>query len=501
LQTFASGRYEVQRLLGEGTQKTVYLVRDTQLGRDCALALLKAGATDPSDLTRVRREAQAMARLGAQPHIVTVFDLGDADGRHPFIVSEYVAGGDLRGELRQAGGPLSLYRTVSIAKDLCSALSVAHEQGVVHRDLKPGNVWLTKQGSAKLGDFGIAQTVDRAQLTETGTVVGTAAYLAPELARGAEASARSDLYSLGCVLYEMLAGRPPFVGADPMVVVSQQVHAEPEAPSAYNRAVPEALDRLVLRLLAKAPERRPVSATDVFADLERIEMAQPEGDASPPLIRRLRHRLQPPSIGRASRAAAVVAALALAGGAAAAIVLTQGGAGGNNTPAPAAQRMTFHIATEVGGLIIDGECPPEDVVIRATDVHGEASGDLAGVVTGSGEVVLYATEDCERGLTRASLTVTDAAGNTLSWLHEGPTSFAVAEDPGGQLAAAGSTTAEGAITDGTGVFAGATGRTRCLLQSAQAVQGSAFAGGVRADCDFEVMIPATPATDGERQRG
>ena len=210
-----------------------------------------------------------MAQLGAQPHIVTVFDIGDEEGR-PYIVCEYVSGGDLRQELSHAAGPLPLHRAVAIAMDVCRALVVVHRRGIVHRDIKPANIWLTEDGSAKLGDFGVALAADRSRLTMAGTVTGTAAYMAPEQALGAEVDARSDLYSLGCVLYEMACGRPPFAGDDPLAVISQHVNVAPSPPSQHNEDVPQELEGLILKLLAKAKEERPSSAEETLAELERV---------------------------------------------------------------------------------------------------------------------------------------------------------------------------------------------------------------------------------------
>ncbi len=277
--TFASGRYVERRFLGEGGQHTVYLVHDTTLERDCALSLLKPEALDPDSLSRVLREAQAMARL-AHPNIVTVHDFGEEEGpdgrRRPYIVCEYMSGGDLSQELRRAGGPVALERALAIAADIAEALAAAHDRDIVHRDVKPANVWLSdpsptsgRPGSVKLGDFGIAVALDRARLTMTGTATGTAAYMAPEQAQGSEVDARSDLYALGCLLYELVTGRPPFLGDDPQAVISQHINAAPVAPSQYAE-VPEALDTLILRLLAKAPAERPKNGTEVRAALEAI---------------------------------------------------------------------------------------------------------------------------------------------------------------------------------------------------------------------------------------
>src|SRR5712692_7515980 len=225
VRTFAGGRYVVRRALPEGGQKTVYVVHDTALDRECALALIRTDLLEPDDLERLRREAQAMARLD-HPNIVAVYDIGEEDGR-PFFVCQYITGGDLREALRAAGGPLPIERALAIAEDLCRALAYAHEHGIVHRDVKPANIWLTNEGSAKLGDFGLAKAAGRSRLTLSGAVVGTAAYMAPEQALGQPADARSDLYALGCVLYELLTGRPPFLGDDALAVISQHVNTAP----------------------------------------------------------------------------------------------------------------------------------------------------------------------------------------------------------------------------------------------------------------------------------
>jgi len=267
--SFASGRYVVRRLLGEGGQKTVFLGRDTQLDRDVAIALLKTEGLDEASVARVRKEARTMAGLGAQPHIVTIFDIGEEEAR-PYIVSEYVPGGELRQELARGGRPLPLERALAITKDLCRALAFAHSQGIVHRDVKPDNVWLARDGTAKLGDFGLALGTDRSRLTMAGTVMGTAAYMAPEQAAGTEVDGRTDLYSLGCLLYEALSGRPPFVGDNALAVISQHARVPPARPSDYNPAVPRGLDRLTLQLLAKAKEDRPASAEQALAELERV---------------------------------------------------------------------------------------------------------------------------------------------------------------------------------------------------------------------------------------
>ena len=195
--SFASGRYQVKQFLGEGGNKKVYLAQDTLLDREVAFALIKTDGLDDTSRTRIQREAQAMGRLGTHPHIVTVFDLGQEDGQ-PYMVTEHMGGGDVESVIaRAANHRLPLEQAVSIAQETCRGLEFAHDQGIVHRDLKPGNVWLTQQGTAKIGDFGLAVSLDRSRLTQEGMMVGTVSYMPPERAMGGEVTPRSDLYSWG----------------------------------------------------------------------------------------------------------------------------------------------------------------------------------------------------------------------------------------------------------------------------------------------------------------
>ena len=269
--TFASGRYVVVRLLGQGAQKSVYLVDDTTLGRQCALSILNPALLDQSDKRRIKQEAQTMAQLGTHPNIVTVYDFGEEDGS-PYIVCEYIPGGELRDELTSAEGPLPLQRTLAVASDICQALSFAHRGGIVHRDLKPENVWMTKDRQAKLGDFGVALSAGRTRLTMPGSVTGTAIYMAPEQASGGDVDARSDLYSFGALLYELVAGRPPFLGDDANAIIYQHINSKPESPVEHNASVPPSLERLIMRLLAKPKTERPGSAEEVLAKLERVAL-------------------------------------------------------------------------------------------------------------------------------------------------------------------------------------------------------------------------------------
>jgi len=275
-ESFGAGRYQVSRFLGEGGRKLVYQAYDRLLDREVALATIKTEGLDEDGLERVRREAQAMGRLGDHPHIVTVFDIGDEAGQ-PFIVSQYMAGGSVEDLLGEAEDHrLSVPEAVRIAIEICQALEHAHARGVVHRDVKPANVWLTEGGSTRLGDFGLAVAADRSRLTTEGMMVGTVAYMAPEQALGREVDARADLYSLGALLYELLTGRPPFVGADAVSVISQQITTPPMAPWWHNPAVPRELGALILELLAKTVEERPGRAADVRARLDRVAALPPE---------------------------------------------------------------------------------------------------------------------------------------------------------------------------------------------------------------------------------
>jgi class 3 adenylate cyclase len=273
-ESFGAGRYQVEGFLGEGGRKRVYLAKDSQAGIQVAVALFSTEGVGETLLARARREAQAMAKLGEHPHVVTVFDTGEEDGR-PFIVSQYMPGGDVEGLLDdEPGRRLPIDKGLAIAADVCRALEHAHARGIVHRDIKPANVWLGEDGTARLGDFGLATAGGRAGTK--GALVGTVAYLPPEQALGRGTDARSDLYSLGALLYEMLTGQPPFAGDDAVSIISQHLNAAPVAPSRHNADVHPALDELVLRLLAKSPAERAQSAAELRAELQAVASAPRE---------------------------------------------------------------------------------------------------------------------------------------------------------------------------------------------------------------------------------
>ena len=285
---FVDGRYQVKKFLGEGGKKRVYLCHDTKLDRDVAFALIKTEGLDEEGHARVQREAQAMGRLGDHPHIVPVHDIGD-EGGQPYLVSQLRGGGDVEGLIARAEDHrLPVEQTLRIGDQVCQALEHAHSHGIIHRDLKPGNVWLATNGTAKLGDFGLAMALDRSRLTQAGMMVGTVAYMPPEQATGGEVTQRSDLYSLGCMLYEMVCGRAPFVGEESVAIIGQHLNTPPVAPTWHRPDLPSGLEALILRLLEKDPGKRPDSAAEVrqaLAAVSSSEFKVPSGDDSEPATR------------------------------------------------------------------------------------------------------------------------------------------------------------------------------------------------------------------------
>ena len=267
------GRYELDGVVGRGGMAEVYRARDIRLDRIVAIKTLRADlARDQIFQARFRREAQSAASLN-HPSIVAVYDTGEdmATGVPvPYIVMEYVDGRTVR-DLLQDGHRLLPERALEIIDGVLRALDYSHQAGIVHRDIKPGNVMVTRNGDVKVMDFGIARAMSDAQatMTQTAQVIGTAQYLSPEQARGERVDSRSDLYSTGCLLYELLTGRPPFTGDSPVAIAYQHVRENPIPPSRVDPDVPPWADAIVLKAMAKSPADRYQTAGDMRADLQR----------------------------------------------------------------------------------------------------------------------------------------------------------------------------------------------------------------------------------------
>ena len=276
-------RYELGELIGYGGMAEVHRGRDARLSRDVAIKMLRADlARDPSFLNRFRREAQSSAGLN-HPAIVAVYDtgqdhtgLGSDAADVPYIVMEFVEGQTLR-EVLKVEGRLPPRRAMEIVAEVCGALDFSHRNGIVHRDIKPANVMITRAGAVKVMDFGIARAIadNSATVTQTAAVIGTAQYLSPEQARGETVDARSDVYSTGCVLYELVTGHPPFTGDSPVAVAYQHVRENPVVPSSENPAIPRSLDSIIMKALAKNPMNRYQSAGEMRTDLLRALADRP----------------------------------------------------------------------------------------------------------------------------------------------------------------------------------------------------------------------------------
>jgi serine/threonine-protein kinase len=317
-------RYEVEARIGVGGMAEVWRGRDRVLNRTVAIkTLLPQFARDGSFVDRFRREAQAAARLN-HPGIVSVYDSGDGD--NPYIVMQYIEGRTLA-DFLGAGRDLQPMQAAQIAQEIGEALAAAHAHGVIHRDIKPANVMVTRDGKVLVMDFGIARLIAGPETApQTSAVMGTASYLSPEQAQGQPVDARTDIYSLGVVLYEMLTGRPPFTGDSPMAIAYKQVNATPPAPSSVNPDVPPELDAVVMRALSKNPANRYQTAGEFAEDLERartggVVMATPllpPGDEATQVISRpqptsvLPPSVEPPGSSRKAWVGALLAILVMA---------------------------------------------------------------------------------------------------------------------------------------------------------------------------------------------
>ncbi|WP_406268497.1 Stk1 family PASTA domain-containing Ser/Thr kinase [Nocardia sp. NBC_00881] len=269
-----SSRYELGEIIGFGGMSEVHKARDLRLSRDVAIKVLRADlARDPTFYLRFKREAQNAAALN-HPAIVAVYDTGEAEvdgGPLPYIVMEYVDGDTLR-DIVRGKGPLPPRRAMEVVADVCAALDFSHKAGIVHRDMKPANIMINRAGAVKVMDFGIARAIADSSnpMTQTAAVIGTAQYLSPEQARGETVDARSDVYSVGCVLFEILTGEPPFTGDSPVAVAYQHVREDPRLPSHVYSSVPRELDSVVLKAMSKNPANRYQTAAEMRADLIRV---------------------------------------------------------------------------------------------------------------------------------------------------------------------------------------------------------------------------------------
>jgi eukaryotic-like serine/threonine-protein kinase len=369
-----SERYDVERPLGRGGMATVYLARDSVLGRRVALKVLAEHLTDDESFrARFFREARLAARV-THANVVQVYDLGE-DGRRLFIAMEYVEGESLAEELERRGA-LPSAEVAAIGSQLCAALEAAHAAGLVHRDVKPQNVLRARDGTVKLADFGIARSHDSTVLTQHGSVLGTAAYLAPEQARGEQVTAAADLYSVGVVLYEALTGRKPYQAATLPALVLERERQPVMSPSALVSGVSPALDATVVRELAVRPEDRPPSASALATELH----GGSDLDATAVLAARPLPRT-PPRRGRRALLA-VTALLALGAlGLVLAIASTGDSTGATRSSArkaPATHATTFasHVSTSAAALapIVQPSPAPSPACVdedgRDEDEHG-----------------------------------------------------------------------------------------------------------------------------------
>src|SRR6188472_3029647 len=265
------GRYRIIRKLGAGGMANVYLAEDQELGRRVAIKILDdRHAADDSFIERFRREAKNAAGL-SHPNIVSIYDRGEAEGTY-YIAMEYLDGRSLK-ELIVGRGPAPIKTAIDYTRQILAAVGFAHKNGIVHRDIKPHNVLVGPEGRLKVTDFGIARS-GASQMTEVGSIIGTAQYLSPEQARGSPVDQRSDVYSVGIVLYEMLTGTVPFTGETPLEIAMKHLSAIPDPPSDRRPDIPHELDSIVLRALAKRPEDRYQSAEEMDVDLARVARGQ-----------------------------------------------------------------------------------------------------------------------------------------------------------------------------------------------------------------------------------
>lgn len=298
------GRYQIEQLLGEGGMARVYLGRDLRLNRPVAIKIPHPHLmTDPDFMARFRHEAHAAAMV-SHPNLVDVYDVGQDGDRH-YIVMEYVAGTTLK-QLINREAPFAISRAVRIAEQIARGLHAAHRAGLIHRDIKPQNIIVNDDGQVRITDFGVAKSRLSTAMTETGVTLGTVDYIAPEQAQGRAATPQSDIYALGVVLYEMLTGRLPFTGDNPVAVAMKHISEPAPPPRRYNPQIPAALEAIILRALAKDPAQRQQSALELAEELQAYDRLVSQATVINPSIAPPPAQVQPRSSG-AQRPAQVTA--------------------------------------------------------------------------------------------------------------------------------------------------------------------------------------------------
>ncbi len=358
--TIAGGRYEFVRFLARGTSKDVYLARDMLLGREVAVGLVTDTRIEGALRTRLLREVRATAQLDAHPHIVSVYDVGEEQGA-TWIVSQYVGGGTLAELLERHPQGLPMDVAIALARQVADALSFAHDHAVVHRDVKPGNVLLADPGTALLADFGVALLVGQARLTTEAVPLGTPLYMPPEQVGGGAVDARSDLYALGAMLFEMVCGRPPFEGS-PMAVIAQQLNAAPPDPRSLRPELPDDVAELILSMLSKRQEDRPSSAAAVRDTLgERNAQVRRRASARfvPPLPAPLVAGPRQSLIDRDEALQSLRACWQRKGDGRAALSVVLGEPGIGKTRLAAAFAQEIH---EAGAMVLYGRCDEDALV-------------------------------------------------------------------------------------------------------------------------------------------
>ncbi len=425
-----AGRYELAEVIGRGGMGRVYHATDRVLGRAVAVKMLPGvlADQDPTSVARFEREARAAAAL-SHPAVVAVYDAG-ADETSRFIVMELIAGRSLEAILRDEG-PLDPDRASGIAAQVADALAAAHAAGIVHRDVKPANVMVAPDGSAKVLDFGIARAMDSTTLTETASVVGTAAYMSPEQALGKPADERSDIYSLGCVLYALLTGNPPFTGDGAAAILNQHANVVPRPPRIAESRVSPELDALVMRMLAKSPDERPQTAAEV-----RDQLTFPSrGRSAPPAVTAPTARLDPttatrvlpPAVRRDRRW------LILAGAIAAVVLVIAVAALASGGGSPHAATNASRAATATTHKTVAHTTRPTTTVSASTDRGASTSTTSASqkprpsTVSGAaGALTAVATQDVQSGTIdqQAAQQITNGLSNVLNPYEMGNTTNA-----------------------------------------------------------------------------